>query len=113
MPESFGELLRKEREARGLSQSELAEKAGLQPSAISHFELGRRTPSFDNLKRVADALSVTVDYLLGRQPQHANAGPAVEQLFRHFEQLSTSDQEVISSFAELLAARNRSRHEGS
>ncbi len=67
MPEDFGERLRKVRESKGLNQAQLAEKSGLQPSAVSHFELGRRSPSFDNLKRLADALSVTIDYLLGRQ----------------------------------------------
>ncbi|MGD9721496.1 MAG: helix-turn-helix domain-containing protein [Pirellulales bacterium] len=113
MSESFGDRLRKEREEKGLSQSDLAEKAGLQPSAISHFELGRRMPSFDNLKRLADALSVTVDYLLGRQSSPSNAGPVVDQLFRNFEQMSADDQDRLTSFAELLAAKNKSRHEGS
>ena len=37
-----------------------------QASAISHFETGTRKPSFDNLRRLADALDVTTDYLLGR-----------------------------------------------
>ena len=107
MTESFGEHLRKEREAKGLSQIELAEKAGLQPSAISHFELGRRSPSFDNLRRLADALNVTIDYLVGRQTEPQTAGPAAEQLFRDFEKMSAQDQETVSSFARMLAAKNK------
>ena len=45
---------------------ELAERTGFHPSAVPHFETGQRAPSFDNLKRLADALDVTTDYLLGR-----------------------------------------------
>ena len=63
---AFPERLRSAREKRGLSQGELAKRAGFQASAISHFETGSRKPSFDNLRRLADALEVTTDYLLGR-----------------------------------------------
>lgn len=111
MPEDFGDILRKERETRGLSQSELAQKAGFQPSAISHFESGRRSPSFDNLKKLADALSVTIDYLLGRETIPSSAGPLAEKLFRDFEQMSAEDQDDLANFAALLAKKNRHRHE--
>jgi transcriptional regulator with XRE-family HTH domain len=66
VPNVFAERLRTVRELRKLSQSELAEKADLQPSAVSHFETGRRSPSFQNLKALSDALKVTTDYLIGR-----------------------------------------------
>jgi transcriptional regulator with XRE-family HTH domain len=114
MAESFGERLRKVREEKGLSQVELAEKAGLgsQPSAVSHFELGRRSPSFDNLKRLADALSVTIDYLLGRQPQPTTAGPVADQLFRNFDAMSSEDQAALARFADALAKQNESRRSG-
>jgi transcriptional regulator with XRE-family HTH domain len=112
MDDEFGNILRKVREEKGLGQYELAERAGLHLSAISHFEAGRRAPSFDNLKRLADALSVTVDYLLGRQMETESAGPAVQQLFRNFEQLSAADQDTVMSFAEMLAAKHRQRQAG-
>jgi len=56
------------RDALGWSQAQLARYAGLEPSAISHFETGRRTPSIANLIKLADALTVTTDTLLGRKP---------------------------------------------
>lgn len=64
--DDFADRLRTVRKLRNLSQGDLAERTGLQPSAVSHFESDRRTPSFDNLKRLADALNVSADYLLGR-----------------------------------------------
>lgn len=112
MSGTFPEILRKTREDKGLSQAELADKAGMQPSAISHFEAGRRSPSFDNLKRLADALSVTIDFLLGRESVPASAGPVAQKLFRNFEQMSAEDQDDLAKFAAVLAEKNRRRQEG-
>jgi transcriptional regulator with XRE-family HTH domain len=47
-----------------MSQADLAQKTGLEPSAISHFETGRRRPSLGNLKRLAEALGVSIDTLV-------------------------------------------------
>ncbi len=112
MGSQFGEILRRTRLERGLSQSDLAEKARFQPSAISHFEAGRRSPSFENMKRIADALNVTIDFLLGRQPDPQGAGPTAEQLFRSFEKMSAEDQTTISEFARLLADKNKNKQRG-
>lgn len=112
MSVEFGNRLREAREKKGLSQAELAQKSGFQPSAVSHFESGRRSPSFDNLRKLADALSVTIDFLLGREPEPHSSGPAVQKLFRDFEKLSADDQETVASFAEMLAAKNRQKGEG-
>lgn len=105
--EDFSARLRKTREQKGLSQAELAEKSGFQPSAISHFETGRRAPSFDNLKRLADALSVSTDYLLGRETEPGFSGPMMQRMFRHAEKLSESDLETLEEFAKMLARKNK------
>jgi transcriptional regulator with XRE-family HTH domain len=110
--EKFPQRLRAARESRKLSQSELAERTGLQPSAVSHFETGQRAPSFDNLKRLADALDVTTDYLLGRTAEPAATGPNVDRLFRHAERMSAGDLEILADFAELLAKRRKHREPG-
>lgn len=106
MSENFPGMLRAAREDKRLSQTDLAERSGLQPSAISHFETGKRAPSFENLKRLADALSVSVDFLLGRTEEPRSSGPVVEELFRHFNQMSAADQESFAQFAAMLAAKN-------
>ena len=51
MPEKFQDILRRVREQKQMSQSDLANKAGLQPAAISHFENGRRAPSIQLMAR--------------------------------------------------------------
>lgn len=98
----FSDRLRQARERRGFSQAQLAEKAGLQPTAISHFENGRRSPSFDNLRALADALNVATDDLLGRSTKSTATGPAAEKLFRKASQLTNRDLEILAEFADTL-----------
>lgn len=124
MPEEFKDRLRRTREARGLSQLDLANKTaeggkpGLQPAAISHFETGQRSPSFDNLKRLADALSVSIDYLLGRidEEQHGQgiaAAPRAQQLFRNAEKLSEEGFSQLEMMAQMLREREEKKKGGS
>ncbi len=109
----FPERLRTAREKRGLSQGDLANRARFQASAISHFETGTRRPSFDNLRRLADALEVTTDYLLGRVTD-AQALAGADRLHRHLDRLSSDDREMAEDFLKLLAdkAENRTRKRG-
>lgn len=104
----FPARLKKARELRGLNQGEIAARAGLQASAISHFETGSRKPSFDNLRRLADALDVTTDYLLGRV-REPGATASADRLHRHIQQLRTTDRELAENIIEQMAARERER----
>lgn len=108
----FSERLRAARKSKRLSQTDLAKKADLLPSAVSHFENGRRSPSFNNLRKLADALGVTVDYLLGRAQEPKSQGLVAEQLFRDFERMSPADQEALAKMAELLAKKNEEPGDG-
>lgn len=63
---NFRDGLKELREFLGWSQSDLAKRTGLTIPAISHFENGKRLPSFKNLIKLADAFGVTVDRLIGR-----------------------------------------------
>ena len=106
MSKIFSERLRAARALKGLSQTDLAKRSDLQPSAISHFENDRRSPSFDNLKRLADVLGVTVDYLLGRTDEPKALNLDMELLFRNFKQMTEDDRETLTEMAKVLAKKN-------
>jgi transcriptional regulator with XRE-family HTH domain len=106
MADIFKERLKEMRERRGLNQAELAQKTGLQPTAISHFETGGRSPSFDNLRRLADALKVSTDYLIGRSNDAVMAGPEADSLFRDYDKLSEEDLKFMQSMKEALLKKN-------
>lgn len=100
----FPDRLRCAREYRGLTQGDLAARAGLQPSAISHFETGARKPSFDNLRLLADTLDVTTDYLLGRVAEFKELAGA-DKLHRHYEALQQEDRKFADELITLLASK--------
>lgn len=58
-PELAG-VIRELRAKRGLSQEELAHRANLHPTRVSHIESGRVSPSWGNVRRIAAALDVTL-----------------------------------------------------
>ena len=105
--DDFGERLVAARTIRELSQTELAQRAGLQPAAIGHFERNRRKPSFANVRALAKALNVSSDYLLGRSTEMKGATTA----FRGEEQLSDADRDHIQMMIDVMAQRRAKAEE--
>ena len=109
--ELFKERLKAARDLRKWSQSDLAAKAGMPSSSIAHFESGSRKPSFDTLRRLANTLEVTTDFLLGRvnDPCLAEAG---DPLYRDIGKLTGGDRELARDFLKMLAERSQARNRG-
>ena len=82
-----GELIRKYRKMRGLTQSELAEKCGLTDSAIRNYELGNRTPGEGQVKEIASALHVAPESLF-------DVPAAMELIFRIDEEFGLKPKEI-------------------
>lgn len=62
--ERMAAKIRKLREARGLTQGELAEKAGVTREYVARLEAGRYDPSLSTIERLAKALKVKPAELL-------------------------------------------------
>lgn len=60
------EKIIKLREQKGWSQRELASRVDLDPSVMNRIEVGKRPVKDNELKKLADVLGVTTDYLVGR-----------------------------------------------
>ena len=60
----FGQRLRQLRQARGLSQEELAFRAGLHRTYVSSTERGQRNVALVNLEKLSNALEVDIADLL-------------------------------------------------
>lgn len=61
----FGESLKRIRERKGLSQEQLAKKLSVAQSTVGMWESGKRTPKLHELNRLARALNITVNRLIG------------------------------------------------
>jgi transcriptional regulator with XRE-family HTH domain len=70
MGNTIGQRIRKARLDRGWTQADLSFRTGVRESMICKYELDHHTPNPKTLSRIADALGVSVDYLLGRREPH-------------------------------------------
>jgi transcriptional regulator with XRE-family HTH domain len=71
----FGEMVRKHRKAKGLTQEELAETADLAPKMISLIERFERNPSLNVAHSISQALSIPLWRLI-KDAEDLKAVPA-------------------------------------
>lgn len=98
MSESLGQRLQRFRKRANLTQEEVATKLNITPQAISKWENDVSAPDISLLGEIADMFGVTVDELLGRQPQtiYLPEGPRkpIDSLMLKIKVLSTDGDKV-------------------
>ena len=67
--ELFPARLRQLREAKNIDRKTLGELCGLSKNMIGKYESGERDPSIKTLTAIADYFGVSLDYLMGRDPE--------------------------------------------
>ncbi|RGY96642.1 helix-turn-helix transcriptional regulator [Clostridium sp. AM58-1XD] len=67
----FSDKLKKLREGRHLTQSQVAQQIGCTSSMISAYESAIRRPSYENLIQLSKLFHVSTDYLLGNDSKSA------------------------------------------
>lgn len=66
--------IRKRREMLGIRQEDLANKLGVDRSAVGKWETGENNPRFDVLPALARALDCTIDELFADETKAASDG---------------------------------------
>lgn len=64
--EVFGKRLKELRKANGYTIEEFAKLVGISRSSLGYYENTDRLPDVEVLSRIADALNVSADYMIGR-----------------------------------------------
>jgi transcriptional regulator with XRE-family HTH domain len=105
--DDLAERLKALREQRGLTQAELGVRAGMGAASVSHFETGRRAPALDSLVRLADALEVSTDALLGRETEKTNA--RIDPIFLRASRASSSTLDAIRKVTAALLATSETK----
>ena len=98
----FNERLRAIRKEKGLTQAELAEKAGIAVNSVRLYEAGARLPKLDTIARMAVAMGLYAGDLVDAgqwgqvQPgeDSETASAAESQLIYHFRTLNDNGQSV-------------------
>lgn len=93
---AISENLKKIRGQKGVSQDELAKKIDIHPVQLSRYERGQSVPSIDIVKKIADALEITIDELV-----YGNENNKAEQTIK--------DRELLNMFSkvQLLGERQK------
>ena len=109
---SIGDRVRQLREKKKLSQSELARRSNLTPSAIWQYEHGDRTPSSEALAGLVKALGVSAGYLLGtNEPELKDLlmDEELQVMFRGLPKLSEADKQRLVEYFLFLKNRSKSK----
>lgn len=90
---TLAERLRREREARGLTQPALGAAAGRTKQTISAIETGQtQAPEHDTITAIAAALGVSVNWLLtGKEPKHGSSTIQVAEAPHHYPAVATTE----------------------
>jgi len=108
---SFGEHLKGELEYRGMLVKELAHATGISKKTLDNYLLTNGTmPSADNAVAIAQALGVTVEYLVtGKEiphteiPGNKSASPEMRSIAAYVAPLPREKREVVEKMvAELV-----------
>lgn len=100
--------IRELRRSLGLTMKELGSIVGVSEGAISHYETGRREPDHDMLGRIANALNVSVDFLMGRdEPKAPAPAPKIDIMVRsdipnYLDKLSPKNRALLEEMARKL-----------
>ena len=109
----FNERLRAIRKEKGLTQAELAEKAGIAVNSVRLYEAGARLPKLDTIARMAVAMGLTANDLMAGQwgkfdgiflsDEEFQQDDREAQLIYHFRTLNDDGQSVAVDRVEELA----------
>jgi transcriptional regulator with XRE-family HTH domain len=99
-----GERLRTLRIERGLTQVQLAEMVGTHQTALSQVEVGRRGVSLDQILKLARALKVTPDQILGETPPPNGTRPQSGRLLKRIERIEALPQAKQRALLQMIDA---------
>lgn len=99
----LGRRVRKQRVSFNWTQEQLAEKVGVSTSFVGHVERGSRKASLETLVSIANALDVSLDYLLSSSLNNDGVGPVPEKFNQNQRNVM---HEILSTLQEHLAEWN-------
>jgi len=92
---TVGARIRSRRKECGLTLKMLSAKCGISVSFLSDIEHGRRNPSLDKLRTIAEGLDTTVSYLLGEEDAAQKKDESQLQAFYRPKDMSLEFREVL------------------
>lgn len=106
----LGGRIKRCRLALGMSKAQLASKAGLTRPTITYYENRGVSPTLQSLRKLADALGVTVDYLVGIEKDPKDSGDLkIRLLFKNIDELSEREILLMEGICERIQKKRAKR----
>ncbi len=108
----FAERLRQLRTERKLTQGRMAEILGVSLRMYCRWEAAEAMPYTDTLVKIANALQVSADELLGREAASSERkihNLELHQLYQQVDQLNDEDQQALIILLDSLVKRSKVR----
>jgi transcriptional regulator with XRE-family HTH domain len=110
-PVDLSQRIRFLRKKKGLNQGDLAETIGINPSHLSRLENGKYQPSVDALQKIAQALEVSVDFLLsnddGEELEVKIENKSLSERLRLIGTLEDADQQALIQVIDSMLTKQR------
>ncbi len=108
---NFGQRVASARRERGMTQGELADKTGVHISHIQRIEANNSQPTVDVLKRLAEALEVSLDLLVFERASEVATRQMVDRelvaQFAAIEDFNDTDKQAIKTILAAMIVKQR------
>jgi transcriptional regulator with XRE-family HTH domain len=98
------------RKDKGWSQTDLARESSISREILGKYERGEAIPSIDFAKRIADALGVSLDYLVG-EGQNASFDKKNVQRLQAIEQLPEDEKKTVFALMDAFIRDTRAKQQ--
>ncbi len=102
---SLGEKIKQLRQEKGYSQTFLEKRSGVNSKLLSKYENGRIIPTADTLRKIAEGLDISADYLIfDNVPKDGRCQLNDLELFERFKEVERMDSENRKMIVNLIDA---------
>ena len=102
---TLGEKIKQLRQEKGYSQTFLEKRSGVNSKLLSKYENGRIIPTADTLRKIAEGLDISADYLIfDNVPKDGRCQLNDLELFERFKEVERMDSENRKMIVNLIDA---------
>ena len=102
---TFGERLVESLKRRDLTQKELAEMIGVTPTRLNYWIKDKRQPDVEYIKKLASALRVSGDYLVGNMEELSRKAKELDRFLLKYEQLDEHGKRLVEAIVDIELER--------
>ena len=104
---SLGENLKTVLDEQKVTQKDLAKKLNIAPTTLNGYISNKREPDLETLKNIAQALGVTVDFLLGVEGGMIDLSAKEEALIWQLRRMTPSQRDVVVELINVMTKKNK------